>query len=269
MFTACGGGGGTSSSSEISGQSSGTGTESSGIRLKSSKSLSATGNHKINTEYAYDGNKVMSAKGIIMYNNALFETFESTWKYKNNQIEKHIVKQYNPDKKLKMTTTTVVSYDAEKRPYKEVTESVQGTNTEVYIKTIIEKTKWEGRYPTEEKMSIISSGSPTYNRIWTVTIDNDRVESLTQIDVRSIRKYTYDTEDRREPLSYLLEGDTEKYGERRLTHEHFLVTNEEVQDLAKGTTKNEKTLNEFNELGLVIKQTILDGTILTYEYEEF
>ena len=265
-FTACGGGS-SDTSNPISNPSAGAdgGASSSGTRLKSSKIV--TDNFENYVEYTYDGNKVISSKGTTKINSELNETETTTWEYKNNQVVKLIFKQYEPNKTLKMTTTKVITYDGKKRPYKDVTKSVQGTKTEIYTETSIEKTKWEGRYPTEEKMNMFMSGVKWVDRIWTVKIDNDRVESLNTQDI--LHTYTYDDQDRKDPLFYLLQGDTEKYGESELTHHRYLITNTELKNIADNKIKNEKKQYEFNTLGLVIKETLKNGMMLIYEYEEF
>ncbi|MCF6244238.1 MAG: hypothetical protein L3J43_04325 [Sulfurovum sp.] len=289
-FTACGGGGAgnentvdrgsvvdtgsaenenvVDSVADTSSDASG-GAANSGTRLKSITIIGD--NYKNETIYEYDGNKVIKSTGKTIVDNKVEGTQNTTWEYKNNQSIKYVSKDYDKDKKLMMTTTSVTSYDKEKRPYKSVTFSTQGESTQEYTKTILEFTKWEGRYPTEEKMTSYVMGRLFMERTWNVKINNDRVETMDENN-NILNTYTYDAQDRKEALFYLLMGDTEKYGERQFTHEKYLVTNVEIKNISNNKTINRESAFEFNEIGLVQKDTAdikRKEDYILYTYEEF
>jgi len=265
-FTACGGGGDSGGSTSGGGAAAGTNIPNAGMRLKSYTDTSDD-NYEGKTLFEYDGNKVIKAKTTEKYDGHPGKTYIWTWEYKDNQEVKHIFEQYDKNEKLIMTTTSITSYNKQKQPYKHVTTS-SGTMTDYSIETTEEVLKWQGRYPVELKMSMsINNGEPG-EYITYAKIDNNRIESKERNDTVLVETYTYDAQDRRDPYLYLLRGDTEKFGEYKMHHQNFLITKIATTNKETGEKKEETKSYEFNELGLVVKETIKKG-IHTYEYEKF
>jgi len=218
---------------------------------------------------------VIKSTNTLRVNNTIVSSGINTHTYENNQLKISIWKLYDANKKLTNTITTTSSYDTQRRPYKIVLETTEGE------KRVIETTKWQGRYPLQQKDELYINNKlhSTYTCI--ARIDEDRVASMKLVTTNTANKversvsetYTYDNQDRKDPIAYVLSGDTEKYGENSIMHVYFLLTNTEQKDNLNNTTSNFKRSHEFNALGLVVKKTeewVEDDNYHTiYEYEEY